>query len=98
MKLATALAVLMCILLAPVSSSAAKTLTLDDCIEIALQNRYPIIAARGAESLAKADSRAALGAFLPRVDMSYRYSKTRVRNIKQDAVPMSSLEHPPRAS
>jgi len=63
---------------------AGGVLTLDDCIRLALQNRASIIAAQGAENLAKADQLAALGAFLPRVDASYRYGKTKSRNIKSD--------------
>lgn len=54
---------------------AAQELTLDDCIEIALQNRAAIIRARGAATAAKWDRVAALGAFLPNVSGSYSYSK-----------------------
>lgn len=57
-------------------------LTLDDCIELALQKRSSIIAARGAESLAKAGQRSALGAFLPRVDASYSYSRGKETDIE----------------
>ncbi|MEA2031208.1 MAG: TolC family protein [candidate division Zixibacteria bacterium] len=66
------------------SVTAAEVLTLDDCIELALQNRASIIAARGHETLAGATKRAALGAFLPRIDASYGYSKTYRRDIKSD--------------
>lgn len=62
----------------------AKELALDDCIELALQNRYSIIAARGAEDLAKANQRAALGAFLPRLRASYGYADSRERDRKQE--------------
>jgi len=54
---------------------AAQELSLDDCIEIALQNRAAIIRARGAETTAKWDRVAALGAFLPSISGSYSYSK-----------------------
>ncbi len=57
-------------------------LTLDDCIEMALQNRYSIIAARGSEDLAKANQRSALGAFLPRVNASYSYYESKQRDLK----------------
>ncbi len=66
------------------SANAAELLTLDDCIELALKNRASIIAAKGREQLAGANKRAALGAFLPRVDMSYRYSETSSRDVKSD--------------
>ena len=59
------------------SVTATDVLTLDDCIELALQNRASIIAARGRESLAGATKRAALGAFLPRLNASYSYSKSK---------------------
>jgi len=60
--------------------TAGEVLTLDDCIEIALQKRASIIAARGAENLAKWDKTAALGAFLPRISASYDYSKSKSMN------------------
>ena len=63
----------------------AETLTLDDCITLALQNRASIIAARGAEDLARADKRAALGAFLPRASAYYNYSKRYSRDLKSEA-------------
>ncbi len=66
------------------SANAAELLTLDDCIELALKNRASIIAAKGREQLAGANKRASLGAFLPRVDMSYRYSESSSRNVKSD--------------
>ncbi|MCK4462082.1 MAG: TolC family protein, partial [candidate division Zixibacteria bacterium] len=62
-----------------------ETLTLDDCITLALKNRASIIAARGAEDLAGADRRAALGAFLPRVSAHYNYSKGYSRDLKSEA-------------
>ncbi len=63
------------------ASAQGNELTLDDCIELALQKRASIIAARGAESLAKAQQRSALGAFLPRVDASYSYSRGKETDI-----------------
>lgn len=54
---------------------AAQELTLDDCIEIALENRAAIIRARGSETASKWERVAALGAFLPSVSASYSYSK-----------------------
>ena len=59
------------------ATAHTETLTLDDCIALALKNRASIIAARGAEDLASADKRAALGAFLPRVNAYYDYSTGR---------------------
>lgn len=53
---------------------AAQVLTLDDCVELALKNRASIIQARGAETMAKWDKVAALGAFLPQLNASYYYS------------------------
>ncbi len=64
------------------SSIAAQELTLNDCIKLALNNRASIIAARGREAVAKAGKLSALGAFLPRVDASYNYSKGKETNIK----------------
>ena len=59
----------------------AKELTLDDCINLALQNRAAIIRARGAESQAGAAQRSALGAFLPNVRAAYSYSKGKQTDI-----------------
>lgn len=65
------------IILSVIPVSAGK-LALNDCIELALQNRASIIAARGRENLAKASRRSALGAFLPSVSASYnRYESKR---------------------
>lgn len=61
--------------------AAEQGLTLDDCIELALQNRASIIAARGAEDLAKANQRSALGAFLPSVSASYDYYESKSRDL-----------------
>lgn len=66
------------------TSAVGLTLTLDDCIEQALLNRSAIIAARGSEDLAKAGKRAALGAFLPRLNATYDYSKTKRREITSE--------------
>lgn len=71
--LATALLVGMSIL----PAMAQDELTLDDCIEIALRTRATIIQSRGAEQLAAAGKRSALGAFLPRVGASYDYSDSK---------------------
>ncbi len=60
----------------------SQELTLNDCIEIALQKRASIIAAYGSEDRAKADKRAALGAFLPRLNASYGYSKSNTTDIE----------------
>jgi outer membrane protein len=68
------------------AANAAELLTLDDCIELALKNRASVIAAKGREQLAGANKKAALGAFLPRVDMSYTHRETRNRNVKSDSV------------
>jgi len=78
--------VLVVTLLVPLVTTVAlsKELTLDDCIELALKNRASIIAARGAETLAKWNQRTALGAFLPRVDASYYHSEELSRDIKSD--------------
>ena len=65
---------------------AQDELTLDDCIELALQKRASIIAAYGNEKLASANRLNALGAFLPRVSASYSYSKGKQTNRKQDAL------------
>ena len=78
--------VLVVTLLVPLVTTTAlsKELTLDDCIELALKNRASIIAARGAETLAKWNQRTALGAFLPRVNASYSYYKSEETDIKYD--------------
>ncbi len=68
------------------SLAFSEPLTLDDCIELALKNRASIIAARGEETLAKWGTRTALGAFLPRVNASYAYSKSKDADIKSDVL------------
>ena len=60
----------------------AQELTLNDCIEIALQKRASIITAYGSEDRAKADKRAAIGAFLPGLSASYGYSKSNTTDIE----------------
>ncbi len=72
------------VVLAILSSSSvfAQELTLNDCIDLALSNRASIIAARGREAVADAGELSALGAFLPRVDASYSYSKGKETNVK----------------
>jgi len=70
--------------LASVTGAMAAELTLDDCIGLALKNRASIIASRNTEELAKVSQRAALGAFLPKVDASYRYTHNEISNIKPD--------------
>ena len=67
------------------SSVTANELTLNDCIELALQNRVSILVARGSEDIAKAGKRSALGAFLPRIDASYNYSKGKETDIDPTA-------------
>lgn len=67
------------------SVAAAEVLTLDDCIEVALQKRASIVIARGNERRAGADKRAALGAFLPRIEASYSYSEGKTADIEPDA-------------
>ncbi len=67
------------------STAQAEPLTLDDCISLALHNRASIIRAHGDEALAKANRRAALGAFLPRLDAYYNYSKSYSRDLKSEA-------------
>ncbi|MCK4631921.1 MAG: TolC family protein [candidate division Zixibacteria bacterium] len=74
------------LILVLMTSADANELTLDDCIEQALKNRSSIVAARGAETVAKADQRWALGQFLPRVNASYSYSKTKTTDIEPDQV------------
>ncbi|MEE8577531.1 MAG: TolC family protein, partial [candidate division Zixibacteria bacterium] len=61
---------------------AQEVLTLDDCINIALEKRASIIMARGAEQSASAAKRSALGAFLPGANVSYNYSKGKETSIE----------------
>ncbi len=84
MRLTACLAVWGVTLLTAGSTMATDVLTLDDCIEMALRNRSSIIAARGAENLAKWDKMTALGAFLPRVSAGYDYSKSKQTNATSE--------------
>jgi outer membrane protein TolC len=70
--------------LTAVTGATAAELTLDDCIGLALKNRASIISSRNAEELAAAGKRAALGAFLPNIDASYRYTRNEISNITPD--------------
>ncbi|MEW5795699.1 MAG: TolC family protein [Candidatus Zixiibacteriota bacterium] len=82
------------------AAASAAELTLDDCIELALEKRASIIRARGAQSSASARKLAALGAFLPDLRASYGYSKGKETNIEnplsditeQDKGPSKSLD------
>ena len=72
-------------------SAFAGELTLDDCISLALKNRESIVRARSSEELARAGKRAALGAFLPRVDAAYSYNKSKDMDVKSEQnMPMFS--------
>ena len=73
-------------------AAQAETLTLDDCIKLALQNRASIVRARGDEDFANADRRAALGAFLPRVDAYYNYGKSYSRDLKSEGTIPTGLD------
>ncbi len=85
MRLTACLAVWgMTILTAAGPTMAKDVLTLDDCIEMALQKRASIIAARGAENLANWNKVAALGAFLPQISAGYSYSKSKQTNGKSE--------------
>lgn len=66
------------------SLKAQDEMTLDDCIDLALQNRASIIAAHGQATLAKYARLNALGAFLPRLNAGYDYSKGKQTHRKQD--------------
>ena len=59
----------------------AKELTLDDCIQIALENRASIIQARGSARSAGAAKLSALGSMLPNVSSQYGYSKGKETHI-----------------
>jgi outer membrane protein len=59
----------------------AKELTLDDCIQTALENRATIIRARGAASQAGSEKLSTLGAFLPSVRGGYSYSKGKTMDM-----------------
>lgn len=66
----------------------AAELTLDDCIDIALENRAAVIRARGNLAVANDNKLAAIGAFLPRVSANYEWSKSEgtieVQDVEED--------------
>jgi outer membrane protein len=72
------------------SLAQAATMTLDDCIQLALEKRASIIQARGAASTASASKLSALGAFLPNLYASYNYNgkskRTNIDPAQQQAV------------
>lgn len=77
-----AIFLVVCLTLGMVSSLVqAEELTLDQCIELALEKRASIVRARGGASQAGAAKRAALGAFLPNVRAGYSYSKGKTMDI-----------------
>lgn len=88
------LIVLMLAIAVSFSSAEAKLLTLDDCIEIGLKTRASIIAAHGAESRAVANKRAALGAFLPRLNTTFSYNEGTDTDIKSGIVGFPEIELP----
>jgi len=59
----------------------AEELTLDNCIELALEKRASIVRARGGADQAGAEKLAALGAFLPSVRASYSWRKGKYYDI-----------------
>lgn len=71
------------------SMTQAETLTLDDCIELALKNRVSIIAARGDERLAKWNQTWALGQFLPSASGGYSYNKGEETSIEPPNITQS---------
>ena len=67
----------LCAVIAGTGSAQETTLTLDDCIELALQKRWSIIRARSDAEIAKWDKVSALGALLPRISANYRSSESK---------------------
>ncbi len=67
----------LCAVIAGSGSAQETTLTLDDCIELALQKRWSIIRARSDAEIAKWDKVSALGALLPRISANYRASESK---------------------
>lgn len=59
----------------------AEELTLDICVELALEKRATIVRARGGADQAGAEKLAALGAFLPSVRASYSYGKGKTMDM-----------------
>jgi outer membrane protein TolC len=88
--LATALLVGMSIL----PAAAQDELTLDDCIEIALRMRGTVLQTRGAEQIAAAGKRSALGAFLPRVFASYDYADRKTTDQSREEPVTDSMGIP----
>ncbi|MGH8015415.1 MAG: TolC family protein [Candidatus Zixiibacteriota bacterium] len=93
--LSTKVCALPFVLLMLSGSIAAETLTLDQCIELALKNRANIIIARGGASQAGADYLRALGQFLPNVDASYSRSTGEEYDIQQTGDTTSTQEFGP---
>ncbi len=60
----------------------AEQLTLDDCIDLALKNRASIVAVRGELTRSNDNKRAALGAFLPGINTSYSYTKSKTTDLE----------------
>jgi outer membrane protein len=63
------------------STVSAAEMTLEECIALALKTRASIIQSRGAEELAAAGKRSALGAFLPSLSARYSWSKTKYYDV-----------------
>ncbi|MDF1544681.1 MAG: TolC family protein [bacterium] len=84
LRVALVTGLLAVLVVASAVTTQAKELTLDDCIEQALKNRYSVIRARGEETRASANKRAALGAFLPGLSASYSYSKSKRIDYETD--------------
>ncbi|MCD6248937.1 MAG: TolC family protein [candidate division Zixibacteria bacterium] len=59
----------------------AEELTLDQCINMAIEKRASIVRARGNASQAGAEKLSALGAFLPNVRAGYSYSKGKTMDM-----------------
>ncbi len=77
--MATAVALLISMAGGPIQ---AKELDLNDCVELALQNRASMVRARGAETQAAAAKTAALGSLLlPDISGSYSWSKGKESSI-----------------
>jgi len=95
MRLALVKVLIISLLLTGISGDTwaqSKKMTLDDCIEMALQTRLSIISARGEEDRAKANQRWALGSFLPRVQASYGYSKSKSFDATYDQLFITDVE------
>jgi outer membrane protein len=77
---------------------SAETLTLDQCIDLALKNRANIIIARGSAKRAGADHMQSFGRFLPSLDGSYSRSTGEEYDIKTNGVSESNQEFGPNKS